>query len=128
MAAVGLTEPAWTEATSGKRASKRAFHFGVDRAAGLERATRCRGLAGALRSHSFEEEWKLGWEYAGVRKEGSGPVTAAEMTLPCSAPEAPQAATPADYEYKLLRVKDNPWGDLVIVRRCRGAGSATEAT
>lgn len=108
-----MATEAWTEATRGARVSKRTYHFSVDRATGLERATKCRGLAGALRSHPFEAEWKLGWEYAGVRKEGSGPVTAAEMTLPNA------TASAADYDYKLLRIKDNPWGDLVIVRRLR---------
>jgi hypothetical protein len=105
-----MSEEAWTEAPGAKkRTPKREHRFTADRAEQLERSTKCRGLAASLRSAAFESEWAAGWEYAGVR------ATRASRAAPAEAPPADSAAP--EYEFKTVPVRDNAWGDAVVMRR-----------
>lgn len=105
---------AWTEVAARK---KQRHHLTADRAETLERAAKCRGLAGALRGAAADAAFAEGWEYVGVRP---GPQDAAAGAAPAEAPATPSPA----YEYRLLPVAGNRWGDAAILRRAAPAAPA----
>lgn len=112
----------WNEVPKKGARVKVHHHYSEDAVYRLERRLNCQNLGSTLRSPRFEEEWKSGWEFVMVRKKGDSPfatdtvVLPAEMIIPESNPES---ETVASYEFKLMPVIDNRWGDLVILRRIR---------
>lgn len=88
----------WT--TVGKKAkTKKTHRYSENEAQRLEKIADCRFLAVTLRSPEIEEFFIAGWEYAGVRKPSD------------------DAVPDLMYEYMSLPVKDNKWGDLIVLRK-----------
>lgn len=88
----------WTT-VSKKDASKRRHHYTTEKAQKLEAMTNCRFLAPALRSEALEELFNSGWTFTGIRKASD------------------DAAPDLSGEHKIVPVKDNPWGDTIILHR-----------
>ena len=88
----------WTEVAK-KPVCKKQHLYSEQEAQRLESMADCRYLALMLRSVEIEALFAEGWEYAGVRKSSDDAV-----------PEP-------GYVYKGLAVKNNPWGDSLLLRR-----------
>jgi hypothetical protein len=65
----------------------------------FETAAKCRNLAPALRSDPLEKLYEDGWEYGGVLKAND------------------DAAFDSAYAHKFVPVKNNQWGDSIILRK-----------
>jgi hypothetical protein len=101
-------------------------HFSEEAARRIESRLNCRNLAISLRSSAFEQEWADGWELASLRKGPpaagtsavGAPISQSEMLIPES-DLGSAARSVSDYEFKLVAVHNNRWGDTVILRRLK---------
>lgn len=98
----------WTTVAK-KVTGKNKHRYTEKKAQVLENMAGCRNLAPALRSDEIEQLFEEGWEYDGVRKSSD------------------DAFLDQTYIYKFVPVKNNPWGDLIILRQQRAKNTEDNA-
>jgi hypothetical protein len=109
-----------------KQKAKVHHHFSEEAATRIESRFNCQNLAISLRSPAFEREWADGWELASLRKGPpvagtlavGAPISQSEMLIPESDLDSATRSV-SDYEFKLVAVHNNRWGDTVILRRLK---------
>jgi len=95
----------WTEVAK-KPTGKKKHRYSEQEAQRIEKMADCRFLAPALRSHEVEQLFADGWQYAWVRKKDDDAV-----------PET-------GFIYMSITIKNNPWGDLLVLRKLERARSS----
>jgi hypothetical protein len=90
----------WTT-VSKKEKSRQKHRYTEEKAQQLEAMAKCRQLAPALRSEEIEGFFEAGWDFVGVCKAGD------------------DAIPDAEHIHKFVPVKNNRWGDLIVLQRPR---------
>jgi len=87
-----------------RRHTRKAHKYTEEATDNLQRRLNCSGLSATMRSAELESLFAEGWEYSGIRKGKPG------------AP-ADSASESAEYEFMTTPIKNNAWGDQVVLRR-----------